>query len=265
MGIVLIILRHLPEAAASHPAQVDPLAQKITLKGLPWLDIPKFRAYFKRQTQRLWHFLLEAKDLRPSGVVGYRVKKIFGRNAVSASEQPTSTFQTPSAEEEITEPDEDYFLEKIKTDPKNLQLYNELGKFYLDHGQPSDARDIFQYLIKHNMTNAEYYARLAQAQYKLKDFAAAVENYSQSLAIDPAQPNRLYNKGVCQEALEQFEDASATYKLAIALEPKNLKFYTTLAHTLQRVGDRVAAKSVLLKAQKLEPFNTEIAEKLKTV
>jgi tetratricopeptide (TPR) repeat protein len=260
-----MILRHLPEAVGGQPAQADQLAQKITQKGLPWLDIPKFQTYFKRQGQRLWHFLLEAKDLRPSAAVGYRVKKIFGRNAVSATALPAvqpAQIQTASQPEQ---PDETYYLEKIKAEPKNLQLYNQLGKFYLDSGQPSDARDIFQYLVRHNMTNAEYYARLAQSNYKLKDYGPAVDNYTQSLAIDPAQPNRLYNKGVCQEALGQLNEAAETFKQAIALEPRNIKFYSTLAAALQKAGNRLAAKSILLKAQKLEPFNAEIAEKLKTV
>ncbi len=265
LGIVLMILRHLPEASKIQPEQADPLAQKIKLKGLPWLDIPKFRTYFQRQSQRLWHFLLEAKDLRPSAAVGYRVKKIFGRNAVSAAALPAARPIPAQAENQTGEPDDNYYLEKIKADPKNLQLYNQLGKFYLDSGQSADARDIFQYLVRHNMTNAEYYARLAQANYKLKDYGPAVENYAQSLAIDPSQPNRLYNKGVCQEALGQLNEAAETFKQAIVLEPRNIKFYTTLAGALQKTGNRLAAKAALLKAQKFEPFNADIAEKLKNV
>ena len=266
LGILLIILRHLPEAATTESTQTDPLEQKMALKGLPWLDISKFRTYLKRLSQRVWHFLLEAKDLRPGAVVGYRVKKIFGRNAVSAA-QPAPVQLAP-VEARANEPEEvteEFFLERIKAEPKNFQLYNELGKFYLDASQPADAKDIYQYLVRHNMTNAEYYARLAQAHYKLKEYQGAVENYTQSLTIDPAQPNRLYNKGVCQEALGQFAEAAGTFRLAIALEPRNIKFYLTLSQTLEKAGDRLAARTALVKAQKLEPFNQDIAEKLKTV
>lgn len=264
LGIVIMILRHLPEAAAQRDLPSDPLAQKLTLKGLPWLDIPKSKAYLKKQGQRLWHFLLEAKDLRPSAMVGYRVKKIFGRNAVSAG-QTAAKVPLASPLPIDKEPDEEYYLAKIKADPKNLQLYNELGKFYLDGGMAADARDIFTYLVGHNMTNAEYYARLAQSHYKLKNYAEAVENYTRSLTIDPAQPNRLYNKGICQEALGSFKDATETFKTAISLEPRNIKFYVTLSQTFQKMGDRLAAKAILTKAQKFEPLNEDIAEKLKNV
>ncbi len=262
LGIVLIILRHLPEATVEQKKEDSaPVVEKLSKKGLPALAVSGLRSKIKLWSQKLWHFMLEAKDLKPTAVAGYKIKKIFGKQAagVQKASKPAPVLSTVEVK------DEQFFLDQIKNDPKNLQLYGDLGKYYIDRGNFEDAKDIYLYLTKHDLTNSDYYAHLAQVYFKLKDFQAALQNYDKSLTLDSTQPHRFYNKGVCLEALGKLQAAGEAFRSAIELESQNPRFFVSLANVEIRLGNRNAAKVALRGAKKLDPFNQEIAEKLKTL
>lgn len=262
LGIVLIILRHLPEAVAKKQNEgTAQVVEKLSQKGLPAMAISQIQSQGKLWGTKLWNFMLEAKDLKPTTVAGYKIKKIFGKQAVGAPKPLLAA--TPTTLQEVR--NEKYFLNEIKNNPKDLNLYNELGKFYLDHGNYPDARDIYQYLSQHDSSNSEYYARLAKALYKLKNFTKAVENYDKSLQLDSTQPNRFYNKGLSLEALGQYQEAIDSFKIAVSLESQNPKYFLSIANIYIKLSNNYEAKSALKKALKLDPENQEIAEKLKSV
>ena len=264
LGIVLIILRHLPEAIAQDQAKQGnhaEVVEKLSQKGLPAMAISKLRSGATIWKNKTWNFLLETKDLKPTSVAGYRIKQIFGKQAaglppVAAAPQHTTTQDVRT---------EKYFLDEIKKDPKNLHLYADLGKYYLDRAELSDAKDIYQYLTQHNPANGEYFARLAQCYFRLKDYARAVENYDKSLALDSTQPNRFYNKGVSLEALGKYPEAIESFEKAIRLESKNPKFFMALGNIFTKLGNRNLAKVSYRNARKLDPANQDVAEKLKTL
>ncbi len=238
-----------------------PVVEKLAQKGLPALAVSRLRSKFKLWLQQLWHFLLEAKDLKPTAVAGYKIKKIFGKQASSAPKP--AAFAPALSTVEVR--NEQYFLDQIKRDPKNLVHYSELGKYYIDRNNFEDAKDIYLYLTKHDLTNGDYYAHLGQVHFKLKEYEAAVNSYEKSLTLDSTQPTRFYNKAVCQEALGKFSAAVESLQAAIRLESQNPKFYVSLANAELKLGNRNAAKVALRSAKKLDPFNSEIAEKLKTL
>lgn len=233
--------------------------EKISEKGLPAMAISTIKSQIKVWGNKAWHFMLEAKDLKPTAVAGYKIKKIFGKQAASAVKQLPPTLPTRVVEEK----NEEYYLAEIKRNPKNLILYHELGKFYVEHLQMEDARDIYQYLVKHDPTNAEYFSKLAQSYFKLKDYAKAVENYDKSLDLDSTQPNRFYNRGVCLEILGKFREAAESFENAISLESQNPKFYIAAANVYIRLGNRNGAKVALRNAKRLDPNNEEVNDKLR--
>lgn len=261
LGIAIIFLRHLPEAVKQTPEEdKGELLEKLSQKGLPAKAITRLQYYGKLWKKQLWNFLLETKDLKPTEKAGYQIKKIFGKQASSA---PKPAVALPTTTQEIR--NEDYYLEEIKKDPKNLHLYNDFGKFYLERGNLNDAKDIYQYLISHDPANAEYYARLAQCYFKLKDFGRAAENYDKSLALDSTQPNRYYNKALSLENLGKYPEAVESFGKAISLEPENARYFLSLASVYARMDQRNEAKINLLKAKRLEPGNEEILDKLKNL
>lgn len=262
LGIVLIILRHLPNAVEKAENEEDPveILEKLSQKGLPTIAISRISYYGKLWKKKLWNFLLEAKDLKPTAVAGYKIKKIFGKQA-SSSQPSVAQVNLPT---EIVK-DEDYYLEAIKQDPHNFGLYNELGKFYLEKGQYEDAKDIYQYLTQHEPRSSEFFSHLGKSFYKLKEYEHSVENYNISLGLDSTQPNRYYNKALALEGLKQYQEAIDAVSKAISLEHSHIKYYLLLANLELKLGNRNEAKIALRSAKKLDPENEEVSERLKNL
>jgi tetratricopeptide (TPR) repeat protein len=252
-GIVLMILRRLPEANNQmHESSGTAVTQKLMEKGLPALNFSKVKVFIVLYTKKVWNFALEAKDLKPQSAVGYRMKKIFGGKLPGTPAQPRNL--TIALESK----NEDYFLERIKQEPKNLKHYDELGRFYLDKQKFTDAQDIYQYLVNHEPSNPDFFARLAFCFYKSENFEKATENYQKSLALDSTQPNRYYNLGLSQEAAEDDEAAVKSFEQAISLEPSE-KYYKSLAEAYERLGNEHKMREALFQAKKIK--DQQFAEK----
>ena len=129
LGILLLILRRLPEAAATtEQALLETGArEKLLAKGLPAKAFSKVSTFIKFWTRKIWNFVLEAKDLRPHAAAGYRMQKIFNGRLPgfkpAPAPQPITTHEVKS---------EQYYLDMIKLQPKNLSNYDALGKYYLE-------------------------------------------------------------------------------------------------------------------------------------
>ena len=230
LGIILLVLRRLPEAQNLSGGQLKELAvgEKLKVsKGLPTLGISKTKAHFKFWAQKLWGFLLEAKGLRPGAAAGYKIKKLFSRKVAGPK---AVSYQMPSAE---TAPrpaaapaqrNEKYFLELIKKEPKNLASYDGLGKYYIEQDNFSDAKDIYIYLTNHDSGNHDFYARLAFVCYQLRDYRSAAQHYQKSTGLDSLHPNRYYNLGLSLQNLGRFAEALKAFQQALQLEPGSVKF-----------------------------------------
>lgn len=252
-----MILRHLPEAAsATQPEPKEDSRKKLLAKGLPAQAISKIRVAVFFAVKKVWHFVLEAKDLRPTAQMGYQMKKIFGGRLPSFKKpaliQPLTTHEVKN---------EQYYLDLIKLQPRNLAHYDALGKFYLEQDNTDDARDIYQYLANHEPANPDFQARLAYCFYKTKNFKRAAEHYQKSLTLDSTQPNRYYNLGLSLEAAGKLPEAVVNFERAIYLEP-SVKYYISLSTARLKLGDAKKAEEALLAAQRLDPENETLKAKL---
>lgn len=261
MGILLIILRHLPEARAlQEKQQQNPsVEEKLQDKGLPATAVSSAKAALKVWFKKAWNFVLEAKDLKPTAVTGYKIKQIF-REKQRLSELPT----IPSAMEKAQEKpkDEQFYLEVIKQDPKNFANYDLLGKYYIDQQNFEDSRDLYAYLVSHQPNNPHYHARLAYSLYRQKQFKKSAEHYKKSLSLDSSQPNRYYNLGLALEGAGDRKGSLESFEKAIHLEPNNTKYYITYANILVKYGHKDKAKQYLKAAQKVDPQSGEVQKKL---
>lgn len=225
-GLLILVGRRIPEAKKRlNEESVTASSDEGAKAGILSLHLPS-RLWGKLGfwANRLWHFLLEAKDIKKPAAVGYKIKKMLPR-------RKSATVETLETAEPLVK-DEQYFLDLIKNSPKDLDLYNQLGKFYTDAKRYPDARDIYLYLVKRDPGNAVFYARLAFASFKLGLFQEAVTNYEKSLALDSAQPNRYYNLALSLEAQGKDEEAMLPVQKALELEPENKK-YGELLETLR--------------------------------
>jgi tetratricopeptide (TPR) repeat protein len=248
----------LPEAASAlEPAPLEVGArQKLLDKGLPAKAFSKVSTFLKFWFRKIWNFILEAKDLRPHAAAGYRMQKIFHGRLPGFKQQPASQ---PVTTHEVKS--EQYYLDMIKLQPKNLSNYDLLGKFYLEQSNFKDAKDIYEYLANHEPGNPEFQARLGYCFYLNKQFNKAAQAYQKSLALDSTQPNRYYNLGLSLEGAGNLAEAVRNFETAISLEP-SVKYYLSLSTVYLKQNNGQKAREVLHKAQVLEPENEIVKAKL---
>lgn len=272
LGILLLILRRLPQATAQMENQgvEAPAHHALQEKGLPAQALSKVRVFFNFWTRKTWNFILEAKDLKPHAAAGYKMKKIFGGKLPTFSKPAASiTIPVQSSAQAFNPPQqaqpqyktEKYYLEIIKAEPKALSNYDALGKFYLDNENYEDARDIYLYLASHEPASPDYQARLAYCHYQTGEYRKAAERYKKSLALDSTQPNRYYNLALSLEASGNLEECVKIFEQAIQLEPA-VKYYVSLSNAYLKMGNAEKAKKALLTAKKAEPYNETVRAKL---
>jgi len=262
LGILILILRRLPEAKAESEKQAKEISveKKLENKGLPALAISRIKVKSKFLYKKAWQFILEAKDIKPHALASYKIRKIFGGRLPLKKKfvfQPAEDLTLPSGE------NEQYYLEKIKREPKNLSHYDGLGKFYLDNNNFNEAKDIYLYLTNHEQANGDYRAKLAYCFFQLTDFEKSAEHYRASLGLDSAHPNRYYNLGLSLVKLGKFAEAILNYEQAVALEPDSVKYYIVISEAHIKLGQAQKAKDALLKAKAIDPVNELVAQKLK--
>lgn len=240
MGVILIILKHLPEAATlpDNTASTTMPEHRLQNKGLPVEFASKIKASLVFWGKRLWHFVLEAKGIKHQAQVGYRIKKMFNKKKVVDAKNTENVFAPLNNAQPVQQhvvKDEKYFLDAIQQDPKNLDNYAGLAKIYLDNKNYKEAKDIYEYLVKHDSGNANFYAKLGYVSYLTEDFNSSVSSYQFSLALDSSHPSRYYNLGLALRALNKNAEAKQAFQKALTLEPNNVKYKEVLEESGQTI------------------------------
>jgi len=258
LGIILIILRKLPKIGGEErPGLEQSIDEKFEAKGLGEPSVSKLKYLLILWWKKFFNFVLEAKDLKPSAKAGYQIKKIFRKRTAKLEEsqarRESLNPEKTKAPEEQKEKDENYYLAQIKKDPKKLESYDELGKYYLAQKNHTEGKDIYLYLTGHEPGNSGYHAKLALCFYTLKNNEQAIRHYETSLSLDSTQPNRYYNLGLCLEAAGKTDEAALAYEKAVNLEPTNPKYTQALSSTLSKLGKTKKTQEILGEPQLKNP------------
>ena len=230
---------------------------------------PYFRSKISAMINKLWHFILEAKDLKPATTKSIqsqyeKVKNVF-RIRIRESEHDPQWL--PEAQELTIKPSanpnpEDLYLEAIKKNPNDRSAYEALGRLYLQNKNFADAVQTYEYLIKLDPTRDVYYSNLGLSHYSLREFAKARDCYEKALGINNKIPTRWVNLGLCFEALEDYAKAVKALNTAVSLDKLNMHYLNLLADAYAKLGNQVRAEEVLRQILSLEPQNKVAREKL---
>jgi len=156
--------------------------------------------------------------------------------------------------------------------------YWNLGEYFKKTGDTNKAIETYQQLLKLNSDNQDVYCALAQAYYDISIYTKAIEYFKMALKIDenseikqnlfltygrfghelinqrkykdaiiqfeeslkikPNDISTLINIGVAYERSQQFDQALATYKKVLALEPKNEKIKQSIINLHINQGNK---------------------------
>jgi tetratricopeptide (TPR) repeat protein len=100
-------------------------------------------------------------------------------------------------------------------------------------------------------TTAAGFKASAQKKYDKGDFAGAIADSTQAIALAPADPEGYYCRGCAEEAVNDFDDAIADYSKVIALDPNNAVAYHDRGFAREAKGDLEGAATDLNKAEQL--------------
>lgn len=231
--------------------------------------------YFRKRMgaagERLWHFILEAKDLKPAATtktIHHQVEKVVKsafRIRIRGSEKEPQWL--PEAAELAVKPEqvhtpEESYLEAIKRNPSDLQAYEALGRLYLQNKNYPEAAETFEYLTRLDPSHDTYFSNLGLCYYSMKDYAKAAIAYEKAVSVNGKVPTRWVNLALCFDALDQPNKAIKALLQALKLDRVNVGFLSLLADAYIKIENSVRAEEILEQILAVEPTNKIAREKL---
>lgn len=267
VGIIVIVLRKVP--GVSEFVNKTPLA-KIPVQGSK-AAAAKIWGQVKILGQKLWHFVLEVKEISKTRALPHLPKAL---PKIHLPRPNLKFFRHPdlpeaylnaglkSLEREDFPDAERKFIKVIEKDPHNEEAFSGLGKLYLSQKKFSEAVETYKFLIKHYPGNDTYYSNLGQAYHGEKLYDQAIDAYEHAIELVPENAKRYVNLGLTLEARKHLEEAILNYRKAVDMEKTNTQFLMVLAEALAKKGDREEAEILLEQILQLEPTNHVARERL---
>ena len=158
----------------------------------------------------------------------------------SAGAQP----QMPSLEDmkRMADKQAEPLLAKLKTDPKNSELLNQIGTLYKATHQFKEAAGYYQKALDSDPKNVAARTDLASCLFYEGDADGALQQLQKSLSYDPKDANSLFNLGIIR--LQAKNDPNG----AVAAWQQLLKLNPTLAE-----DKKAAVEKLIAQAQKRKP------------
>jgi cytochrome c-type biogenesis protein CcmH/NrfG len=161
-------------------------------------------------------------------------------SSASAGPQP----QMPSLEDmkRMADKQAEPLLAKLKTDPKNSELLNQIGTLYKATHQFKEAAGYYQKALDSDPKNVAARTDLASCLFYEGDADGALQQLQKSLSYDPKDANSLFNLGIIR--LQAKNDPNG----AVAAWQQLLKLNPTLAE-----DKKAAVEKLIAQAQKRKP------------
>lgn len=256
-GVVLILLSKLPASIGTET--------KIRVNGT---GHENFWSYLGAKSRifinQIWHFILEAKDLRPSVKLSLPVEKmknVFRIKIRSHENEPSSLPEAAELVESALSA-EALYLKAIKNDPQNKEAYESLGRLYLQEKNYSEAEEIFEYLAKFDPGRDVYFSNLALSFYSQQKYPQAASAYEKALNLNNKIPARWINLGLTFMATGEYAKAIKAVGNALDLDKRNLNYMMLLADLYLKAHNSVRSEQVLAQVLEIDPTNRLAREKL---
>ena len=135
---------------------------------------------------------------------------------------PSGTPQMPRLEEmkHMADKKAETLLAKLKSDPNNSDLLNQIGTLYKSTHQFKEAAGYFQKSIDADPKNVAARTDLASCLFYEGDADGAIQQLQQSLTYDPKDANSLFNLGMIRlQAKNDPSGAVAAWQQLLKLNP----------------------------------------------
>gem|GEM_PF-733261 len=272
LGVVVLFLRRLPEAIEKDKAHQDletskePFFKKASAvsKALCKKAWQKIKSAVIFVAQKVWHFMLEAKDLKQSQILANRVARFVRPAGAAINIGMYSSLKKADrliSEGKLLEAEET-LIQVIRKNPQEYLAYEGLMKIYIKQKKHDNAIEILEFLVKHNPQNDNYFAYLGNALLSTRRFAEAAEAYTKSLALNDLIPARFVNLGLSLQGAGKSEEAKPNFEKAVELEPENMQYLLILIDSMASLGEKENALLKLRSVFEKHPEEILLKEKI---
>jgi cytochrome c-type biogenesis protein CcmH/NrfG len=135
--------------------------------------------------------------------------------AATAAQTPTPAQMLKMAETQAAA-----LIEKLKSDPANAELLQNIGNIYYDAQQFPTAIDYYQRALKVEPKNAGVRTDMATAYWYTGNADTAIAEFQKSLSYEPNKPNTLFNLGIVEwQGKMDIDKAVATWQKLLDTNP----------------------------------------------
>jgi tetratricopeptide (TPR) repeat protein len=121
-----------------------------------------------------------------------------------------------------------FYLNKIKTNPKDEESHVQLGLALAEHKKLGEAGDWFGKALKINGQNAAALNNLANVYYLQGDMMKSVDAYQKAVAVDGSDGGIWLNLARAQWKADYKDAAEKSFKKALSLNPELKKQYKSV-------------------------------------
>ena len=141
-------------------------------------------------------------------------------SATTPAEATAAQTPTPAQMLKMAETQAAALIEKLKSDPANAELLQNIGNIYYDAQQFPTAIDYYQRALKVEPKNAGVRTDMATAYWYTGNADTAIAEFQKSLSYEPNKPNTLFNLGIVQwQGKMDIDKAVATWQKLLDTNP----------------------------------------------
>lgn len=258
-GIVFVLLSKVSEVLTLNPNTARSV-REVSIRSF-------FLRILKVVANQVWHFILEAKDLRPKPLLSKQVERVKNVFRVRIRRHETEPDWLPEATQLSVKPAQEQnaeaiYLEAIKKDPNDRSAYEGLAQLYLQEKNYLEAAEAFKFLTSLDPSFDVYFSNLGLCYYFLGDYRAAITAYEQSLNLNNKIVSRWINLALCFQALEEHPKAIKAVLTALEMDRNNISYLMLLADLYTKVENKIRGEEVLQQILMLDPTHRVAREKL---
>lgn len=138
-------------------------------------------------------------------------------------------------------------------------IYASLSQCYLGLGKYQEALTEINQAMSMTTENGAYYTLRAKIRRAMGDYEKALESATSGLEKNPTSTAAMAEKGLCQESLKDYKEASSLFGEAIMDEPDNASYYMLRAYVLtEHLKDAGAARTLYQRVLDLDYPETAV-------
>jgi cytochrome c-type biogenesis protein CcmH/NrfG len=135
----------------------------------------------------------------------------------NAAAAPTPT---PAEMQKMADTQAGPLIEKLKADPNNAGLLENIGNVYYDAQQYPTAIDYYQRALKIEPANTGVRTDMATAYWYTGNADTAIAEFQKSLSYEPNKANTLFNLGIVEwQGKMDIDKATATWQKLLDTNP----------------------------------------------